>query len=175
VRKTLLVSAAALLGWMALIPQSGRAAPAASIFEAPKPPYSIEKLRSWHRMLGDWPWSFPPEQKVRLRSDGVSQRMICSEGGSRSGMYVLFHRERKEWRPISGPINQAHHPVRILSRKVSGWHDFETFLPLWGSGERDVMRVHYRWMGRRYSKLSTSTGMWCDFEPFKSDKDVCEH
>jgi hypothetical protein len=155
----------------------GRAFPADVPFnpDEPQPPYSIEKLRAWHRTFDRWPSSYPPEQQARLRSGGPPQLLLCSGGGARSGTYVLFTKRRGVWVPISGAIDQAHHPLHRLRHTVSGWHDFESFLPLWGSGGEDVMVVHYRWRRGQYRELSSRSGKWCDFEPFKSDKEICGH
>lgn len=81
---------------------------------------------------------------------------------------MLFTRGPEGWVAI-GEIDQAHLPIRLLPTTVSGWHDFETFLPLWGSGGKEVLVLHYRWSGNSYQELSRSEGMWCDYEPFKTD------
>lgn len=133
------------------------------------PPYSIERLRAWHRSFDSWPWSFPPEQTTQLHSGGPPQLLLCSDGGSRSGQYVIFTQRNKKWVPISGAIDQAHHPVHVLEHTVSGWHDFQTFLPMWGSGGQEVMVVTYGWTGESYEQQSSSQGRWCDYEPFKHE------
>ena len=133
------------------------------------PPYSVEQLRAWHRSFGSWPWTFSPEQIAQLHSEGPPQLLLCSGGGARSGQYVVFTQKDNKWVPISGQIDQAHHPVRVLEHAVSGWHDFQTFLPLWGSGGNEVMVVTYRWTGESYEQQSSSQGQWCDYEPFKHE------
>jgi len=155
--------------WILFAALFGAAAATEPSSSVPRDPYSVEQLRAWHRSLGNWPWAFAPEQTAKLRSEGPSQLLLCSDGGTRSGQYVVFAQQDSKWVPISGQIDQAHHPVRVLEHAVSGWHDFQTFIPLWGSGGKEVMVVTYRWAGERYEQLSSSQGLWCEYEPFKHE------
>lgn len=141
--------------------------------EDPKPPYTVEGLRAWHSALVPWPWPYSPEAKVQLSESGGSQLLLCFGGGARGGEFALFAEKNNGWALI-GEIDQAHHPIRVLPTVVSGWHDFQTFLPLWGSGGNDVLMVHYRWSGSLYKELSRSEGKWCDYEPFKGDPEIAE-
>lgn len=133
---------------------------------APTPPYTLEGLRAWHRALNPWPWTFPAEERVHLRGPHGTQVLLCYAGGSRDGEFALFSIHKGAWKKI-GDIGQAHHPVHVLRQQVSGWHDFETFLPLWGSGGHEVLALHYRWKGNGYEELSRSEGRFSDYEPFQ--------
>jgi hypothetical protein len=145
--------------------------------QCPGPPYTVEKIKSWQQHVAprpqDWPWPSQPEYEVQLRSDDSKQLLLCFCGGARSGEYVLFQLHEDNYIVIGEDIRQAHHPVLVLQHTVDGWHDFRTFLPLWGSGGEEVYVVTYRWQGSRYIELSSSSGMWCDYEPFKSDHELC--
>ncbi len=110
---------------------------------------------------------------MNLRNDKNSELLLAILGYSRGGTYVLFAKLNGKWAQISDKIEQAHHPLRILKTAHEGWHDFEAFVPLWGSDGKDVMVSTYSWNGKQYILKKSESGMWCDFEPFKTDKDVC--
>lgn len=146
--------------------------------ENPSPPYTVETVRAWHKELSDaseggWPWAYAPEQAVHLRSDGSTQLLLCVGGGARSGEFVLFGLQKGLWTPFSGSIDQAHHSIRRLSHSVGGWHDFQTFNPLWGSGGKEVLVVTYRWTQDGYKEFRSEQGMWCEYAPFSRDKELC--
>jgi len=86
---------------------------------------------------------------------------------------VLFQTQGDSSSVIGEEIQQAHHPILVLPHTVDGWHDFRTFLPLWGREGEEVYIVTYRWQGSHYVELSSSSGRWCDYEPFKSDRELC--
>jgi hypothetical protein len=88
--------------------------------------------------------------------------LLCFLGGARSGSYALFTRGEDDWSLI-GEVAQAHHPIRRLTHTVSGWHDFQTLIPLWGSGGYEVLAIHYRWNGDSYQEIERSEGMWSDY------------
>ncbi|OPY69372.1 MAG: hypothetical protein A4E62_01850 [Syntrophorhabdus sp. PtaU1.Bin002] len=51
----------------------------------PKPPYSIEQLRAWHKsMEGDRPWLGQPEQKVHLRTQKDYELLLATGGYARA-------------------------------------------------------------------------------------------
>jgi hypothetical protein len=41
-------------------------------FIEPKPPYSVEQLRAWHKRMEPWPWLGQPEQQINLRKENNS-------------------------------------------------------------------------------------------------------
>ncbi|WP_210772504.1 hypothetical protein [Panacagrimonas perspica] len=155
----------------------GAAAPTPDVvpglIDPPDPPYTVEALRAWHGALGRWRLHYPAEQEVMLRESGPAQLLICSGGGMRNGDFVLFQSLGNSWRPI-GEVSQSHHPVRVLPETHDGWHDFETFSPLWGSGGNEVYVAHYRWTGSSYEMHSDSEGKFCDYEQFKTSAEFAQ-
>jgi hypothetical protein len=145
---------------------------AAKEWEAPQP-YSVESIRAWQSSLGEWPWPYAPEQVVKLHGQTETQLLLAVSGGSRSGEYVLFVSRDERWVQASGGIPQAHHPIHALKNMNLGWHDFETFSPLWGSGGEEVLVSTYRWNGTQYTLLQQQSGKWCQHEPFRSDSNLC--
>jgi hypothetical protein len=139
----------------------------------PKPPYSIEQLRAWHKSVEPWPWLGQPGQKVHLRNEKDYELLLAIVGYARGGSFILFAELNGIWSQISDEIEQAHHPLYVLDTTNNGWHDFESFVPLWGSGEKEVLVSTYGWNGKRYILKKSETGMWCDYEPFKRDKQRC--
>ncbi len=139
----------------------------------PKPPYSVEQLRVWHKSVEPWPWLGQPEQKVHLRNEKDYELLLAILGYARGGTFVLFAELNGVWSQISDKIEQAHHPLHILKTAIDGWHDFEAFVPLWGSGKKDVLVSTYSWNGEKYILKKSETGMWCDYAPFKSDVKLC--
>lgn len=140
----------------------------------PKPPYSVEQLRASHKSMESiWPWLGQPEYKLHLRDENNYELLLAIMGYARGGTYVLFAQRDGKWIQISDAIEQAHHPVHILKTTKDAWHDFETFVPLWGSGEKEVLVSVYGWDGKRYILKKSETGMWCDYEPFRDDKQLC--
>ena len=139
-----------------------------------EPPYTFNKVRAWQQSLDPWPWHYPPEQRVNLRK-GHYQLMEVVEGGMRSGSYVIFNRTKEGWEAISSEVAQSHHPIRVLSHTVNGWHDFQTFNPLWGSGGNEVLVITYRWNGNEYVELKEQEGKFCNFKPFKDNTQLCRH
>jgi len=139
----------------------------------PKPPYSIEQLRAWHKSVGSWPWLGQPEQKVHLRNEKDYELLLAISGYARGSSFILFAELDGIWSQISDEIEQAHHPLYTLNTRNNGWHDFESFVPLWGSGEKEVLVSTYSWNGKRYILKKSETGMWCNYEPFKGDKQRC--
>lgn len=139
----------------------------------PEPPYSVEQLRAWHKKMEPWPWLGLPERKVNLRNRKDYELLLAIVGYARGGTFVLFAKREGKWTQISDEIEQAHHPLHVLKNVVEGWHDFETFVPLWGSGGEDVLVSVYSWNGKRYVLKKSETGKWCDYEPFKNDTRLC--
>ncbi len=74
---------------------------------------------------------------------------------------------------LSGIIEQAHHPVYRLRQQVAGWHDFQTYLPNWGSGGHEVTAITYRWQGNVYRPIQFQSGRWCDFPYFHQTSPEC--
>ena len=132
---------------------------------APPIPYTVQGIREWHQSLNPWPWHFSPEQVVHIRSTEKSELLLCVGGGARGGEFVLFAKVNGSWSQLSDSINLSHHPAFTLPHHVSGWHDFETFVPLWGSGGKEVLVSTYRWTSSRYALLSTRQCMWNDIDP----------
>jgi len=140
----------------------------------PKPPYSVEQLRASHKnMESIWPWLGQPEYKLHLRNEENYELLLAIRGYSRGGTYVLFAERNGKWALISDEIEQAHHPVYVLKPGHNGWHDFETFVPAWGSGGAEVWVFTYTWDGMKYKLKNQKDGKWCDQEPFRSDTDLC--
>lgn len=139
----------------------------------PKPPYSVEQLRAWHKSMANWPWLGQPEYRLHLRDETHEELLLAIEGYARGGTYVLFAERKGKFAQISDRIEQAHHPVHVLKTERDGWHDFETFVPLWGSGGKDVLVSTYGWNGEKYILKKSDSGMWCDYEPFKGNTDLC--
>jgi hypothetical protein len=143
---------------------------------APKPPYSAEQLRAWHKAMEPWPWLGQPEQKIHLRNETDCELLMAISGYVRGGTYVLFAEQNGKWFQISDGIEQAHHPPYILQTQKDGWHDFETFVPAWGSGGAEVWIFTYSWNGKKYILKNQKDGKWCDQPPFRTDKSLCpEH
>ncbi|OPY64341.1 MAG: hypothetical protein A4E63_03570 [Syntrophorhabdus sp. PtaU1.Bin050] len=140
----------------------------------PKPPHSIEQLRAWHKsMEGDWPWLGQPEQKVHLRTQKDYELLLATHGYARGGTFVLFVNINGAWTQISDPIEQAHHPLHILQTGREGWHDFESFVPAWGSGGTEVWVFTYGWDGKKYLLRNRKDGKWCGIDSFKGDVRLC--
>lgn len=135
----------------------------------PKPPYSVEQLRAWHESMEPWPWLGQPEQKVDLRNGKGEVLLLAVSGYARGITCVLFTKLNGAWSQISNEIEQAHHPIRLLKTTTNGWHDFQSFVPLWGSGGKEVLVSTYGWNGKKYVLKKSETGMWRDYEPFKSE------
>ena len=146
----------ALISW--LVTSTAIAEPA---IEAAKP-YTLASVRVWQKSMEPWPWHYPPEQEVELHGS-QKQLMEAVAGGARSGLYIIFAKIKGKWTPISDAIDQAHLPVRVLPRSIKGWHDFQSFVPLWGSGGNEVLVVTYRWNGRKYLELKRQEGQFSDF------------
>lgn len=140
---------------------------------APPQPYTVEGLRAWHKAMNPWPWPYGQEEELHLRSPKKGELLLCFVGGARGGQYALFAKAGNSWTEI-GQVDQAHHPIRVLKHQEKGWHDFETFVPLWGSGGFEVLVPRYRWTGSEYRELSRSEGKFCDYEPFKSSPEYRE-
>lgn len=139
----------------------------------PKPPYTMKQLRAWHKSMEPWPWLGLPEQKVHLRNKKDYELLLAISGYARGGTFVLFAKRNGVWSQISDEIEQAHHPLHILKTKNNGWYDFKSFVPLWGSGGKEVFVSTYSWNGKRYVLKKSEDGMWCDYEPFKGDIQLC--
>jgi hypothetical protein len=139
----------------------------------PKPPYSVEQLRKWHRSVEPWPWLGHPEQKVNLRNDKSYELLLAISGYARGGTFVLFAKVNDKWLKISDEIEQSHHPLHILNTYKDGWHDFQSFVPAWGSGGAEVWVFTYSWNGVKYILKNQKAGEWCDYEPFKNDSQLC--
>jgi hypothetical protein len=139
----------------------------------PKPPYSIEQLRAWHKGMGPWPWPGLSEQTVNLRNEKDHELLLAIRGYARGGTFIVFAKLNGAWSQISEEIEQAHHPLNILQTTNNGWHDFETFVPAWGSGGAEVWVFTYSWNGEKYVLKNQKDGKWCDFEPFKTDIKMC--
>lgn len=144
----------------------------ASEMTGPMPPYSVEQLRAWHKGMEPWPWLGQPEQKVHLRNGKDYELLLAVRGYARGGSFVIFARLNDAWSQISDEVEQAHHPLHILKTEIDGWHDFETFVPAWGSGGAEVWVFTYSWNGG-YVLKNQKNGKWCDFEPFITDKNLC--
>jgi hypothetical protein len=142
-------------------------------FAVPKPPYSVEQLRTWHKSMEPWPWLGQPEQKLNLRNEKDHELLMAISGYARGGTFVIFTKTNGVWSQVSDEIEQAHHPVHILETKNDGWHDFETFVPAWGSGGAEVWVFTYTWNGNKYILENQKDGKWCDQEPFKTNKELC--
>lgn len=112
----------ALLLFVTLLPQFKAEA---DEFSEPKPPYSVEQLRAWHKRMEPWPWLGQPEQIMNLRNQNVHELLMAISGYARGGTFVLFARNNGVWSQISDDIEQAHHPLHILITNKDGWHDFE--------------------------------------------------
>ena len=162
--------ALALLFVIMLMPQFSAKA---GEFIVPKPPYSVEQLRAWHKTMEPWPWLGQPEERINLRNENDYELLIAIIGYARGGTYVLFAEQNGKWIQISDEIEQAHHPLYILQTQKDGWHDFETFVPAWGSGGAEVWVFTYRWNGKKYILKNQKDGRWCDQEPFKINKELC--
>ncbi len=160
----------ALLFVIMLLPQLKAEADA---FIEPKPPYSVAQLRSWHKSMEPWPWLCQPEQKVNLRNEKDYELLMTISGYARGCTFVIFDNKDDAWLQISDEVEQAHHPLHILRSKKEGWHDFETFVPAWGSGGAEVWVFTYTWNGTKYVLKNQKDGKWCDQEPFKINKELC--
>jgi hypothetical protein len=141
--------------------------------DRPEPPYSADEIRAWHKSFKEWPWLGSPEQTVSLRDDKSTQLLLAIDGYARGGTYILFARRKDQWVQISDEIEQAHHPIHVLKAVNGGWHDFEAFVPLWGSGGKEVMLSTYTWNRKKYVLKDEKEGMFCDFEPFKGNMKLC--
>ena len=139
----------------------------------PKPPYSVEQLRAWHKSMAPWPWLGQPEQQVNLRNEKDNQILLAIRGYARGGTFVLFANLNGVWSQISDEIEQAHHPLHVLKTTNDGWHDFETYVPAWGSGGAEVWVSTYSWNGKKYVLKNQKDGKWCDLEPFRADIQLC--
>ncbi len=139
----------------------------------PKPPYSVEQLRAWHKSMEPWSWLGQPEQQLNLRNENDYELLMAIRGYARGGTFIIFTKTNGVWSQISDEIEQAHHPPHILKTKNDGWHDFETFVPAWGSGGAEVWVFTYCWNGKKYILKNQKNGKWCDLEPFKVNKNLC--
>ncbi|GAB4483023.1 MAG: hypothetical protein OHK006_02830 [Thermodesulfovibrionales bacterium] len=120
-----------------------------------------------------WPWLGQPEQAVNLKDGGNPALLMAVSGYARGGAYLLFAERDGAWIQVSDMIKQAHHPFLILPGAQDGWHDFETFVPAWGSGGAEVWVFTYRWNGEKYILKGRKDGKWCETEPFRSDPNLC--
>lgn len=146
----------------------------AAEFVLPGPPYSVEQLRAWHKSMEPWPWyNCQPEQKVNLRNERNYELLMAISGYARGCTFLIFVRDNDTWSQISDEIEQAHHRPYILQTQKDGWHDFETYIPTWGSGGAEVWVFTYTWNGNKYILKNEKDGKWCDQEPFKIDKKLC--
>lgn len=139
----------------------------------PGPPYSVEQVRAWHRQMEPWPWLGQPEQLLHLRSEKDHELLLAIRGYARGGTFVIFAKHNGQWSQISDEIEQAHHPLHMLKTDTDGWHDFETFVPAWGSGGAEVWVFTYGWNGKKYILMNQRDGRWCEQVPFMSDKNLC--
>jgi hypothetical protein len=128
----------------------------------PEQPYSVEKLRAWHKTMEPWPWLGQPEQKISLRNSKDSQLLLAASGNARGSTFFLFAGIRGKWTQISDEIEQAHHPANVLKISKNGWHDFETYVPAWGSGGAEVWVFTYTWNGRKYTLKKQRDAKWCE-------------
>jgi len=142
-------------------------------FGVPKPPYSVEQLRAWHKSMEPWPWLCQPEQKVNLRNEKDYELLMAISGYARGCTFVIFVKNNGVWSQMSDEIQQAHHAIRILETKKDSWHDFETYIPAWGRGGAEVWVFTYAWNGNKYILKNQKDGKWCDQEPFKANKELC--
>jgi hypothetical protein len=142
-------------------------------FGVPKPPYSVEQVRAWHKSMEPWPWLCQPEQKVNLRNEKDYELLMAISGYARGCTFVIFVKNNGVWSQMSDEIQQAHHAIRILETKKDSWHDFETYIPAWGSGGAEVWVFTYTWNGNKYILKNQKDGKWCDQEPFKANKELC--
>ena len=110
---------------------------------------------------------------MHLRDQRHRELLLAIGGYARGATFVLFADLGGTSTQISEEIEQAHHPVHVLETSVEGWHDFETYVPLWGSGGKEVLVSTYSWMGKGYRLRQSVAGMWCDLAPFKSDATRC--
>jgi hypothetical protein len=123
--------------------------------------------------MDPWPWLGEPEQRVHVRNDIDYELLLAIEGHARGGTFILFAGHGAGWVQISEGIEQAHHPVRVRHAGNDGWRDFQTFVPLWGSGQQEVLVSTYSWNGRKYGLKTAVTARWCDHEPFRADPELC--
>ncbi len=139
----------------------------------PKPPYSVEQLRAWHKSMEPWPWLCQPEEKVNLRNEKDYELLMAISGYARGCTFVIFDNNNGVWLQISDEVEEAHHPLHIFKSKKDGWHDFETYIPAWYSGGAEVWVFTYTWNGKKYVLKNQTAGKWCDQEPFKINKELC--
>ncbi len=142
-------------------------------FIVPKPPYSVEQLRVWHKSMEPWPWLCQSEQQVNLRNEKDYELLMAISGYARGCTFVIFSKNNGLWSQMSDEIEQAHHPIHILETKRDGWHDFETYIPAWGSGGAEVWVFTYTWNGNKYILKNQRAGKWCEQESFKTNKQLC--
>ncbi|MFZ5841806.1 MAG: hypothetical protein ACOY3E_02810 [Pseudomonadota bacterium] len=137
-------------------------------------PLQIEQVRNWHRGWGTkWPWGMQ-EHVLRLRDDNSEQYLLAVRGYARGGEYVLFFQHHGKWIASEQSIELAHHPVQILPAQRDGWHEFETYVPAWGSGGVDVWVFRYRWSGHGYEQAEQRGAAWCELHYFRETApDMC--
>lgn len=142
-----------------------------SVWQAPaepSEPYRIDHIRDWHQAWGEhWPWG-QPEYPLHLRDDGREQRLLMIDGHARGGTFLLFLQQSNEWRANQHTIELAHHPVHVLTAQHDGWHEFETYVPTWGSGGAEVWVFRYRWNGQDYEQAEQREASWCELEYFRA-------
>jgi hypothetical protein len=137
-------------------------------------PYMLEQVRAWHEAWANhWPWG-QQELALRLRDDGSEQLLLMISGHARGGEYVLFLQQAKRWQPNPQLIELAHQPVQILPAQSDGWHEFETYVPAWGSGSAEVWVFRYRWNGLNYEQAEQRDATWCELRYFRETAaDLC--
>ena len=130
-------------------------------------PYQLEQVRAWHQAWGSkWPWG-EQEHQLRLRDDHSEQRLLAIGGYARGGEYLLFHKHNGHWQASEQRIDLAHHPLQVLPAQRDGWHEFETYVPAWGSGGAEVWVFRYRWNGHDYEQAEQRDAKWCELRYFR--------
>ena len=133
-----------------------------------EPPYGLEQVRAWHQAWGTkWPWG-QQEHAVRLRADRDDvQYLLAISGYARGGEFVLFFQRHGQWQASAQSIELAHHPLQVLPTQYDGWHEFETYVPAWGSGGAEVWVFRYRWNGHDYEQAEQRDARWCELNYFR--------
>ncbi len=158
-----------LLGW--LVSTAVMASEQAALLPdepfALQQPYLLEQIRAWHQGWGaKWPWG-EQEHALQLRDDDSEQRLLAVGGHARGGEYVLFITRDGQWQASAQSIDLAHHPVQVLPAQHQGWHEFEIYVPAWGSGGADVWVFRYRWNGQDYEQAEQRDARWCELRYFR--------
>lgn len=133
----------------------------------PVEPYRVEQLRQWHEAWGKhWPWG-QPEYSLHLRDDDSEQLLLMISGYARGGEFALFLPHGHSWIASTQHIELAHHPLQVLPAQREGWHEFETYVPAWGSGGAEVWVFRYGWSGHDYVQLEQRDSQWCALRYFQ--------